>query len=97
MVWSAGARSSLSTGDQSTRRFRSSTMERLTALSLCSGLLRRRLLPLLRLRANRRKPDYSRTIDDVPVGIEARPVTRAVPRFFRVVPVYDAVQVRADS
>src|SRR3954465_1818258 len=93
------------TENQSTMEFHSSTTARLTLLSLCSGLLRRillllrllRLLPRLRLRASRRKPNYSRTVHNISVRIEPRSVTRTIPRFFCVVPVDDAIEVGADG
>src|SRR3954471_11248202 len=77
--------------------FLSSMTGGLTTSLLCCGLLRPGLLRFLRLRLrlNRRKPDYSRPVDDVAIGIEARSVTRAVPGFFGVVPVHDAIEVCA--
>src|SRR5882762_801717 len=69
---------------------------RLTASPLRCGLLRFLLL-LPRLRANRRKPDYSGTVDDFAVGIEARSMARTVPGLLGIVPVDDTVQVSAYS
>src|SRR5947199_1187699 len=93
------------TENQSTAEFRSSTTARITLLSLCSGLLRRillllrllRLLPLLRRRASRRKSNYSGAVHDISVRVEPRAVTRTIPRFFRVIPVDDAIEVGADG
>src|SRR3954467_13857250 len=92
------------TENQSTMEFHSSMTARLTLLPLCSGLLRRilllrllRLLPLLRLRASRRKSNYSGAVDNISVRIEPRSVTRTIPRFFRVVPVDDAIEMGADG
>src|SRR6266566_4731728 len=62
--------------------------------SITVSLLRCALL-LPRFRRNRRKPDYSRPIDDLAVGIEARSMTRTIPRFFRVVPMNYAVKMSA--
>src|SRR3981081_593002 len=67
-----------------------------TTSPLRCGLLRFLLLLLLRFRANRRKPDYSGTVDDLAIGIEARSMARTVPGFLGTVPVNDTVQVRAD-
>src|SRR4051812_25743422 len=63
---------------------------RSTSSPPCCGLL---LLPFL---IDRRKPDYSRTVDDVAVRIEARSVTRAIPAFLGMVPVHDAIEMRTD-
>src|SRR4030088_645172 len=71
-----------------------SMTERRTTSPLRCGPLRLLLL-LLRLRANRRKPDYSGTVDDFAVGIEARPMARTVPGLLCIVPVDDTVQVSA--
>src|SRR5689334_8205621 len=65
------------------------TTARSTSLPLCCGAL------LLPLRGNRRKPDYSGTIDDVAQRIEPRSVTRAVPGLLGTVPVHNAVKVGA--
>src|SRR5689334_20251445 len=62
---------------------------RSTSSKDCCGLL---LLPFL---IDRRKPDYSRSVDDIAVGIEARSVARAIPAFFGMVPPHDAVEMRA--
>src|SRR5467141_2583582 len=51
-------------------------------------------LRLLRCRANRRKPDYSGTVDHLAVRVETRSVAWAVPGFLRVIPVDDAKEVR---
>src|ERR1700686_1183791 len=69
---------------------------RLTTSPLRCALPRFLLLLLLRLRANRRKPDYSGTVDDLAVRVEARSMARAVPAFLGIVPVNDTVQVRAN-
>src|SRR6202022_734688 len=69
---------------------------RRTTSPLRCGFLRFLLL-LPRLRANRRKPDYSGTVDDLADGIEARSMARTVPGLLSIVPVDDTVQVSAYS
>src|SRR5688500_1415004 len=59
------------------------------------SLLRCGLL-LFRLGPNRRQPNDSGAVHDVAVGIEARAVTGTIPRFLGLVPVDNAVEVRAD-
>src|SRR5450759_796853 len=53
------------------------------------------LLLLLRLRANRRKPGYSRAVDDLAIRIESRSMARTIPCLLGAVPVNDTVQVGA--
>src|ERR1700693_3138709 len=85
-------------GARSRTLFPWSMTGRRTTSPLRCGLLRFLLLLLLRrLRANRRKPDYSGTVDDLAVRIEARSMARTVPRLFSVVPVNDTVQVSANG
>src|SRR5689334_7533138 len=64
------------------------TARNMSSLLYCALLL----LPFL---IERRKPDYSGTVDDVAVRIEAGSVTGAIPALLRVVPAHDAVEVWA--
>src|ERR1700741_3874017 len=74
---------------------RKASISSMTA-SITASLFRCALLPfLLPLRRDRRKPDYSGAVDDFPIGIEPRAVAWAVPGFLGVVPVHDAVEMRA--
>src|SRR6476659_4224393 len=65
--------------------------EKSTALLFRCGLL------LLLFLTDRRKPDYSRTVDDLAIRIKAGSMARAVPGFFGAIPMDDAVEVRADG
>src|SRR6478609_3014496 len=76
--------------DEPPTRSISSTTANSTVLLLRCGFR------LRRSSRNRRKPGYSGSVDDFAVRIEARSVTRTIPRFLRVVPAHDAVQVWAN-
>src|SRR3954470_11911586 len=62
-------------------------------MASCTELLLRCALPLLLLRRNRSQLDYSRSVDDLAIRVEARAVAGAVPCFFGAVPANDAVKM----